>query len=312
MIERRRARSLCGPLVPPAGSGMSRHRRPRTAAKAWTSGSPLVAQLLWNRGVRERTRPGRFLTPERQPLGEPQRMSGVAEGVGAASGRHRRGRTHCPSRRLRRQTASARQRSWPRRCGDWAPSRSFTSPTACEMATGCRQRRCAPPRARGPAGRDRRLWDYGERGGGAGHGSGDRRGGDRSPPRARHAARRPPRCSTRSQPGWLRLPGPIRRRRSLRPRTRPAARRLLPTATAEVPPSGRTAGPGRPGHARGHGAAGRREPHAAGARAACVAARGRHRAAAAGRPPQASSWTPDGPASRVRADTTPERGGPYG
>src|SRR4051794_21305019 len=44
-------------------------------------GSPLVAQLLWNRGVRDAAAAGRFLTPERQPLGEPGRMLGVAEGV---------------------------------------------------------------------------------------------------------------------------------------------------------------------------------------------------------------------------------------
>jgi single-stranded-DNA-specific exonuclease len=54
---------------------------PAAALRALDVGSPLVAQLLWNRGVRDATAAGRFLRPEREPLGDPWRMAGVGEGV---------------------------------------------------------------------------------------------------------------------------------------------------------------------------------------------------------------------------------------
>src|SRR3954454_620066 len=49
--------------------------------RALDVGSPLVAQLLWNRGVRDAAAAGRFLSPERRPLGDPYCMRGVVEGV---------------------------------------------------------------------------------------------------------------------------------------------------------------------------------------------------------------------------------------
>jgi single-stranded-DNA-specific exonuclease len=49
--------------------------------RALDVGSPLVAQLLWNRGVRDAAAAGRFLRPEREPLGDPRRMTGVAAAV---------------------------------------------------------------------------------------------------------------------------------------------------------------------------------------------------------------------------------------
>lgn len=43
--------------------------------------SPLVAQLLWNRGIRDAPAARRFLAPERQPLGDAARMAGVPAAV---------------------------------------------------------------------------------------------------------------------------------------------------------------------------------------------------------------------------------------
>jgi single-stranded-DNA-specific exonuclease len=54
---------------------------PPATLRALDVGSPLVAQLLWNRGIHDATAAGRFLRPERQPLGDPRRMAGVAEAV---------------------------------------------------------------------------------------------------------------------------------------------------------------------------------------------------------------------------------------
>ncbi|HZS03112.1 MAG TPA: single-stranded-DNA-specific exonuclease RecJ [Chloroflexota bacterium] len=54
---------------------------PPTLLRALDVGSPLVAQLLWNRGIRDAAAAGRFLRPEREPLGDPWRMAGVGEAV---------------------------------------------------------------------------------------------------------------------------------------------------------------------------------------------------------------------------------------
>jgi single-stranded-DNA-specific exonuclease len=59
-------------VIPPA---------PAAALRDLDVGSPLVAQLLWNRGVRDAASAGRFLRPERQPLGDALRMAGAAEAV---------------------------------------------------------------------------------------------------------------------------------------------------------------------------------------------------------------------------------------
>jgi single-stranded-DNA-specific exonuclease len=48
--------------------------------------SPLLAQLLWNRGVRGTDAAQRFLHPEREPLADPGRMAGVTEAVRAIRG----------------------------------------------------------------------------------------------------------------------------------------------------------------------------------------------------------------------------------
>ncbi|HLH27024.1 MAG TPA: single-stranded-DNA-specific exonuclease RecJ [Chloroflexota bacterium] len=54
---------------------------PAAMLRALDVGSPLVAQLLWNRGVRDAAAAGRFLRPEREPLGDPMRMAGVPAAV---------------------------------------------------------------------------------------------------------------------------------------------------------------------------------------------------------------------------------------
>ncbi len=54
---------------------------PPDALRALGVASPLVARLLWNRGLRDAEAAHRFLHPEAQPLGDPWRMAGVADGV---------------------------------------------------------------------------------------------------------------------------------------------------------------------------------------------------------------------------------------
>jgi single-stranded-DNA-specific exonuclease len=54
---------------------------PPAMLRALDVGSPLVAQLLWNRGIRDAAAAGRFLRPEREPLGDPWRMAGAREAV---------------------------------------------------------------------------------------------------------------------------------------------------------------------------------------------------------------------------------------
>lgn len=54
---------------------------PAAALRALDVGSPLVAQLLWNRGIRDAPAAGRFLRPEHQQLADPWQMSGVRDAV---------------------------------------------------------------------------------------------------------------------------------------------------------------------------------------------------------------------------------------
>ena len=69
-----------GPNQPPALWEVA-PPAPPARLRALDVGSPLIAQLLWNRGMRDAAAAERFLRPEREPLGEPWRMAGVAEGV---------------------------------------------------------------------------------------------------------------------------------------------------------------------------------------------------------------------------------------
>jgi single-stranded-DNA-specific exonuclease len=59
-------------VCPPAG--------PEALARLGV-GSPLLAQLLWNRGIRDAAAAERFLHPERAALHDPWQMAGVAEAV---------------------------------------------------------------------------------------------------------------------------------------------------------------------------------------------------------------------------------------
>jgi single-stranded-DNA-specific exonuclease len=68
-------------LPPPPAIWEVAQPAPPAALRVLDVGSPLVAQLLWNRGVRDAAAAGKFLTPERQPLGDPWQMRGVVEGV---------------------------------------------------------------------------------------------------------------------------------------------------------------------------------------------------------------------------------------
>src|SRR5919206_4817889 len=69
MVEPRPAVWDVAPAPPPA------------ALVALDVGSPLLATLLWNRGVRDAAAARRFLVPASEALGDPFRMAGVPAAV---------------------------------------------------------------------------------------------------------------------------------------------------------------------------------------------------------------------------------------
>jgi single-stranded-DNA-specific exonuclease len=64
---------------------------PPAALASLAPASPLLARLLWNRGVRDAATAQAFLAPLAQPLGEPTRMAGVTAAVERLRGALRRG-----------------------------------------------------------------------------------------------------------------------------------------------------------------------------------------------------------------------------
>src|SRR5215212_7425398 len=54
---------------------------PPSALASLSLPSPLLARLLWNRGVRDAAAAQAFLAPAAQPLGQPARMAGVPAAV---------------------------------------------------------------------------------------------------------------------------------------------------------------------------------------------------------------------------------------